>query len=228
MNPVTSIVLYLSKRMKTKRANLFNEYFTITPETRILDIGSSDGSYVAALLHGTKILPSNVYIADICEDTVNSGAKRFGFTPVVVQESNKLLFPDGFFDIVFCNSVIEHVTIPKDEIWSLYSGSEFRMRSLLRQKEFADEIRRIGKGYFVQTPNRWFPIESHAWLPFTALLPRTVLILMLKVSNRIWVKQTSPDWYLLSKKEMTVLFPDATLLNETFAGFTKSIICVKN
>ena len=228
MNPITKIVLYLSKRAKKKRANLFLRYFTITPETKILDLGASDGSHIAALLHGTNILPSNVYVADIDEGKVNSGTKRFGFTPVVIQESGKLPFPDGFFDIVFCNSVIEHVTIPKDEIWSLYSGNEFRKRSLLRQKEFADEIRQIGKGYWVQTPNKWFPIESHAWLPFVALLPRPILILMLKVSNRIWVKQTSPDWYLLSKKEMTVLFPDATLLNETFAGFTKSIICVKN
>lgn len=97
MNLITKIVLHVSKRAKKKRANLFLRYFTITPETKILDLGSSDGSHIAVLLHGTNILPSNVYVADINEDEVISGTKRFGFTPVVIRESNKLPFPDGFF-----------------------------------------------------------------------------------------------------------------------------------
>lgn len=116
----------------------------------------------------------------------------------MIQQTDKLPFQNNSFDIVFRNSVIEHVTIPKDRIWRLYSGNEFRRRSLVHQKEFADEIRRVGKGYWVQSPYKYFPVESHTWLPFIALFPRSILILMLKVTNRIWVKKTSPDWYLLN------------------------------
>ncbi len=153
--------MYLSKRVKLKRANVFNNYFSITTKTKILDLGSSNGSHIFNLLHGKDVQPSNVYIADVDSCMVNSGVGKYGFTPVIIQKVSKLPFSDNYFDIVFCNSVIEHVTVPKKEVWSLYSGSEFRRSSLLHQKEFADEIRRIGKGYWVQSPNKYFPIETY-------------------------------------------------------------------
>lgn len=52
-------------------------------------------------------------------------------------------------DWVFSNAVLEHVG------------------SAERQRQFADEIRRVAKyGYFVTTPNKRFPIEPHSLLPF--------------------------------------------------------------
>lgn len=52
-------------------------------------------------------------------------------------------YPDKSFDVVFSNSVIEHVG--DDE----------------KQAQFALEVRRIGKSYWVQTPSKYFPIEAH-------------------------------------------------------------------
>jgi len=59
---------------------------------------------------------------------------------------------DGEFDLVFSNSVIEHV------------GDFERMR------QFVHEARRVAKSYWIQTPSKWFPIEPHCGMPFWWLL----------------------------------------------------------
>lgn len=58
--------------------------------------------------------------------------------------------------------MIEHVTVPKARVWELRSGVQFRREARERQRAFADEVRRLGRQYFVQTPYRHFPIESHS------------------------------------------------------------------
>ena len=74
------------------------------------------------------------------------------------------------------------------------------------------------KTYFVQTPNKWFPIESHTWLPFVGFVPRAAQLATIAVSNRFWIKRTSPDWHLLTAREMRTLFPDAEIRRERFLG----------
>jgi SAM-dependent methyltransferase len=216
-----------SVRARARRAELFRQRFAITPSTRILDLGSETGTAINSVLQGTAAAAANVYIADINEKQVNEGARRFGYQPVVIDESGRLPFEDGFFDIVYCSSVIEHVTVPKEEVWSLRSGSEFRRRALLRQQEFANEIRRLGRQYYVQTPYRHFLIESHSWLPGMAWLPRPVLVPTLRFTNRVWIKRSSPDWYLLNRREMAQLFPGAEIAEEKSFGLTKSLMAIR-
>lgn len=202
------------------------ENFPIDETTKVIDLGSEVGSNIYAVLQGTKVQPQNVYIADIDAEAVMKGNKKYGFTPVVIDESGTIPFPDKFFDIVYCSSVIEHVTIPKDKVWSLYSDKKFEIKSRKRQKEFAKEIQRLGKQYFVQTPYKFFPIESHTWLPFIAFFPRWLLVPILRFTNLLWVKKTSPDWYLLNKEDMSQLFEEAKIIEEKVFAITKSIMAV--
>lgn len=207
---------------------MFRATFHLDESTKILDLGSESGAHIHMVLQGTPVNPANVYIADIDPALIAQGNRRYGYVPVLISEAGRLPFDDGFFDIVYCSSVIEHVTVPKGEIWSLTSGKEFRRRALLRQKIFADEVRRLGKQYFVQTPYKHFPIESHTWLPLAAWLPRRLLLPLLRVTNRFWPKKTQPDWYLLNRRELAGLFEDATIVEETSLGLTKSIMAVKS
>ncbi len=227
MGVFETLVHQISGYARQKRARLFRESFAITPTTRILDIGSEDGSAIAAVLDGTHARPDQVYIADIDPELLRKGRERYGFVPTVIPESGRLPFEDGFFDIVYCSSVIEHVTAPKNEVWGMRSGSEFRRQARQHQHTFAAEIRRLGKRYYVQTPNKWFPVESHTWLPFVGYLPRWVLVPLLTGTNRVWVKRTNPDWHLLAVKDMRELFPDAEIARERLLGFTKSIMAIK-
>lgn len=228
MNPISKIVWKFSAQARKKRAQMFRRYFSIDENTKILDLGSENGTNIFNVLQNTSYNPANVYIADINKNAVEEGKRNYGFNAVLIDETGKLPFADKFFDIVYCSSVIEHVTITKSDVWTWKDGKEFNAESWKHQKLFADEIIRLGKQYFVQTPSRNFPIESHTWLPIVGYLPRRQFLPILKLSNRFWVKQAEPDFNLLDKTDMKRLFPDAEIFSEKKYGLTKSIMAIKN
>jgi len=223
-NPITKLALSFSERSRQKRAKLFHHWLCPTENSIILDLGSEDGSYIAEIIPFRK----NVFIADIDEEMLSRGRARYGFETVLLDESGVLPFEDDYFDIVHCNSVIEHVTIEKIQRWLLQSAKQFTEVAFERQKQFANEIRRVGKSYFVQTPNKNFVFESHTWLPVIQFLPRPLLIKAIRFLNKWWVKKTSPDWNLLTGRQMKELFPDALIVRERVLGFTKSLIAVSH
>ncbi len=228
MNPLNKIVWKFSAQARKKRAALFRKYFTINEDTKILDLGSENGTNIFNVLQDCNYKPENIYIADIASSAVEEGKKLYGFNAVLIEENGKLPFEDQFFDIVYSSSVIEHTTVPKSEIWNLKNGKAFKKAAFERQKEFAAEIIRLGKQYFVQTPSKTFPVESHTWLPVAGYLPREIFVPALKLTNRFWIKKSEPDFNLLGKKEMKILFPEAEIICESKFGLTKSIMAVKS
>ena len=128
-------------------------------------------------------------------------------------------FEDNSFDIAHSNSVVEHV------------GDWERM------VKFSEEIKRLSKNYFCQTPNYWFPIEPHCMTPFFHWLPKPMRLQL--VSNfqlGHWSKATSIDdsvrivesARLLNKKMMRALFSDASIVTERFAYLPKSFVAIRN
>ena len=93
-------------------------------------------------------------------------------------------FTTGEFDVVFSNSVIEHVGDFDD------------------QRRMADEVRRVGRRFFVQTPNRWFPLEVHTRLPFVHWLPDAVAGRAYDLVRKPWAKEN----HLLGPSELRALF----------------------
>lgn len=227
MNRLQETVWEASRRARQKRAGLFRQRFKLDATTRVLDIGSENGENINLVLTGTGVSSENVFIADIQSEALNYGRDRFGYQTVLLDESGRLPFASGEFDVVYCSSVIEHVTVPKSEIWKITSEKEFRRSASANQKRFADEVRRVGKSYFVQTPNRGFVVESHSWLPLAGFLPRPLLLKVLKVSNRFWIKGAPPDFNLLDARQMKELFPEAEIVLEKKFGLVKSIMAMK-
>jgi hypothetical protein len=127
-------------------------------------------------------------------------------------------FCDRSFDLCFSNSVIEHVG------------------TLYDQKLMAHEIRRVGRGYFVQTPNRYFPLEPHFLMPFWSWWPIWLRVSLYRRVPLGWMGK-QPDQYiaradieqirLMNSQEMRWLFPDAQIHREKFGPLTKSIIAVR-
>jgi SAM-dependent methyltransferase len=191
---------------------------------RILDLGGEDGTHIA------QVLPfrDSVVVADISREQLRRASEVYGFETLLLDESGRIPQPDDSFDIVFCSSVIEHVTVDKADLERYRTNATFARASLERQKVLSDEVRRVGKAYFVQTPNKYFVIESHSWLPgFIVLLPRRTQIGLLRFMNRWWPKKTSPDWHLLTFADMQRLFPDAEIVRERSLGMTKSIMAIR-
>ncbi|MGB7624268.1 MAG: methyltransferase domain-containing protein [Terriglobia bacterium] len=124
-------------------------------------------------------------------------------------------FADREFDVVFSNSVIEHVGTRED------------------QRRMADEIRRVGKCYFVQTPNRGFPIEPHFMFPFFQFLPVPCRAKLLQKFNLGWFARV-PDYEsaklsvqairLLTRQDLEQMFPEAEIFEERLLGLTKSFV----
>lgn len=228
MDLITRLFWRFSNKAQAARYEIFRRSFVLNKNTKILDIGGASGHHINRVLKGTKVQPHNVYIANI-KPKVNKEANFiYGYKTILIKEDEGLPYPDYYFDIVYCNSVIEHVTVPKSEIWEIRSGQEFKKKSLVNQNRFSHEIRRLSKQYFVQTPNKHFPIEAHSWLPLLGWFPRRILLPVLKITNRFWVKDTPPDWNLLVRKEMRWLFPDAKLVMEKKWGLIKSIMAIKS
>jgi Methyltransferase domain len=123
-------------------------------------------------------------------------------------------FHDKQFDIVFSNSVIEHV------------GGDGEMQSM------ANEIRRVGKSYYIQTPNRYFPIEPHFLVPMFQFLPISLRVTLVRHFSLGWFPRIPDRKHaetlvrsvnLLSKNEVFSLFPDAVISEERMFGIAKSI-----
>ena len=91
-------------------------------------------------------------------------------------------FTDRQFDLVISNSVIEHV-------------GNFR-----EQRRFAEEIQRVGTRYFVQTPNRRFPLELHFLLPLFQYFPLTVRAFLHQHFDLGWWKKAGT--YLSALEEV--------------------------
>jgi len=139
--------------------------------------------------------------------------KNDRFTSIVGDACDLSQFKDGEFDIVFSNSVIEH----------LYT--------IENQKRMASEARRVGKYYFIQTPNYYFPVEPHWLFPFFQFLPKSTRVYLTSRFNLGSFpkapKEQAEKWVnevrLLTVKEMKDLFPDGQVYKEPFLGMTKSI-----
>ncbi|HVT86770.1 MAG TPA: class I SAM-dependent methyltransferase [Chitinophagaceae bacterium] len=170
-----------------------------------------------------------VYVADISEEDLEIARSKYGYKTIHLNENGKLPFEDKYFDVVFCNSVIEHVTLDKKDIYFIVDKKEFYENSIKHQKSFAEEIRRISRQYHVQTPNKYFLLESHSWfLNIYPFMSRKNQIKLIKFLNKFWPKRTSPDWNLFTKKMMKECFSDAEIIPERSLGFIKSWIAVKS
>ena len=130
-------------------------------------------------------------------------------------DARNLKAGDSSFDVVFSNSVIEHVGSYED------------------QSRMAKEVCRVGKCYFVQTPNKYFPLEPHFLFPFFQFLPMKIRVFLLQNFNLGWFEKTPyavkakeivESIRLLSRREFVALFPKARIYEEKIFGITKSFV----
>ena len=104
---VKSLFARFSSNARAKRAETFRAFFEIDEHTKILDLGSETGTNISSVLKGLTYDPKNIHIADIDSALIEEGAQRFGFTPVLIDESKPLDYEDGYFDAAIDKSTID-------------------------------------------------------------------------------------------------------------------------
>jgi hypothetical protein len=202
----------LATRLRRRRFQVFLSLLaTLKGHVEILDIGGTQGFWGLMLREHSFDL--RVTLLNIEHQRTSSTA----FVSAVGDARAMPQYKNSEFDVVFSNSVIEHV--------GDYDS----------QRRMAQEIQRVGERFFVQTPNKRFPLEPHFLFPFFQYLP---------LRTRAWlVNRFDVGWYrripdraraieevesiqLLTRKRFAALFPGARIRDEKFAGMTKSFVAI--
>lgn len=198
----------VSPYFRRKRMERFVAALGVTAETRILDVG---GTWANWDLLATK---PEVWVLNLYEGPADHpNADRW-----IVGDGLALPFEDDSFDIAFSNSVIEHLA------------------NSTNQQRFANELRRVAQRYYVQTPNKHFPIEPHLLTPLIHYLPERWQARLLR-NGTVWGLLLRPsvescNFYLtttrlLGHKEFHALFDyQGSIWKERFMGLVKSFVIV--
>jgi Methyltransferase domain len=200
----------VNQHFREKRFRFFREVFAGIPQEgtiRILDVGGTESYW-----QNMNFNPGNVHITllNLYEDVPTLPY----FTSMRGSATDLSQFADKEFDLVHSNSVIEHLFTRE------------------AQQQMAKEVRRVGKRYYVQTPNRYFPVEPHWVFPFFQFLPVSLRVYLTrkyylddveeKDRQRVAVERVN-EVKLLTEEDVRDLFPDARIYREVFLGLTKSI-----
>jgi SAM-dependent methyltransferase len=117
---------------------------------KVLEVGTGAG-VIAETLRDEVGAEGEVWAVDVDDQRLHPDG--VSFLPVA---DTKLPFPDGSFDLVLSNHVIEHVGGP--------SNQDDHLREVAR-------VLRPGGFLYLAMPNRWAPVEPHFKLPFLSWLP---------------------------------------------------------
>src|SRR5690606_22080357 len=143
----------LALRSRKKRFDFFLiQVDKLKKPVRILDVGGTQKYWDSMSFTDSNVI--DVSLLNLSHQETNYP----NFRSVVGDATDMKEFPDGHFDLVFSNSVIEHLFTWENQV------------------KMASEIRRVGKNYFVQTPNYWFPIEPHFVFPLFQYLPKSLRV----------------------------------------------------
>jgi SAM-dependent methyltransferase len=203
----------LFKTFRVARMRRFLEQIAPRTTESILDLGGTLGSWLPYLPVARRLVLLNVPPLPALEEK----HREMGIE-VVAGDACSLPYHDREFDVVFSNSVIEHVGA-----WD-------------RQVAFAREARRVGRRLWVQTPAWEFPIEPHYLTPCVQYLPKAARMKLAR-NFTVWgwlvrpepkeVAERVENTRLLRAKEMEELFPGCQVLRERCCLLTKSYIACR-
>jgi len=173
----------------------------------VIDLGGRRSTWSTGALRPRSVLCVNLEHQDGADDTVRC----------VTGDACDDAFVRslGTFDLAYSNSTIEHV------------GGH------VRRAQFAANVRAVASHYWIQTPDRYTPVEPHAVLPGFQFLPvwlrwslaRRWPLSPLGTGGDLLEEILSID--LLSATELRFYFPDAQIWKERVAGLPKSLVAYR-
>jgi ubiquinone/menaquinone biosynthesis C-methylase UbiE len=189
--------------LRGQKLDLFIQFIGGTSRSTLLDLGGGTGidyEFVPLYRAFDKVTVVNLMPAP-------SDLKSLPNVTYEVADGCCLPYESKSFDWVFSNAVLEHVG------------------SAERQRQFADEIRRVAKyGYFVTTPNKRFPIEPHSLLPFYQYLSESWQRRVVHLSP--YYLKNYEEIRLLCAGQVRELFPEAQVRSIGFPVLGTSLLAM--
>ena len=194
-------------KSRKKKFDLFIKILAPTKETKILDVGCGEGTFLEDLY----IFRNNITALDISDRNIKAFKKNYPGIKIFKNNAKYMQFKAKSFDIIFSNAVIEHVG------------------GFNEQKKYAREIRRVGRSYFITTPNKWFPFEPHYRLPLFQFVPKKIQ----RILANFFSLGNYPKGYwesinLISSSQLKKLFPEATIIKQKVSFLPETLIAIYN
>jgi hypothetical protein len=203
MNQVFS---YFHAKSREEKFQLFVTLLKPTAATRILNVGASGPNLAFAEQFESRYeYRSQVTGGGISLPEVQDYRHGFPGVKSLVFNGCALPFRDKSFDVVYSNAVIEHLA------------------DYAAQQRFAAEMARVGRGWFVTTPNLWYPIEPHYHLPLIQFLPQRWQRALVRSLGKIPYE----DLNLLTKSQLQHLFPKGNVIKCRVTFYPETLIAYR-
>ena len=205
---------FLWRFWREKRYRLFKRIMAPVPISSLLDVGGGAGDWFG---RGDVVEQvDSLNIGEPAEVNPPPGSPRIR---ALKGDGTALAFADGSYEVVYSNSVIEHVGD-----WEA-------------QKAFAREVMRVGRRLWIQTPAYGCPVEPHVlgigihWLPVSwrGFAARWFTVVGLtNAAGRDGLHAILRDTRMLRKREFRELFPGCEIHTERlFLIFPKSYVAIR-
>lgn len=205
-----------SRISRRRKMALFYELMRPDEHSKILDVGAQIALSDQAdpQLIDSYRWRGNISAVNILERHTREIKDRFPEVDARTADARRLPWPDKYFDIVYSNAVIEHVGNLED------------------QRTMASEVMRVGRRWFVTTPNRWYPFEFHLRLPLVTWLPGQAYLRIGRIYsyNHMIGKYVSglecSDLRLMTARELRGCFPDSRIIPLRVTFMAETLIAV--
>ena len=179
------------------------------PQTRILDVGVTSDERHSESNYFEQMYPHPHNITCVgTEDGSHLPLRYPGLVYERIRPGEPLPFKDAAFDVVFSNAVVEHV------------GSRTAQAAFIR------ELCRVGRSFFITTPDRRFPVEHHTGLPLLHYLPAGLFRALLRRTRyHHWAVESNLN--ILTGRELERLFPpyaDVQVRSVRLAGLPSNLV----
>jgi tRNA(Arg) A34 adenosine deaminase TadA/SAM-dependent methyltransferase len=187
-HPLRALASKVSLRARRRMYAVFERRIKPTKDCRVLDVGITPDQTLPESNFFEALYPHKENITATSFEAASQIERRFPGVRFVRTSGSRLPFPDGSFDIVVSFAVLEHVGTRED------------------QRRFLSELFRVGNRVFLTTPNRWFPVEFHTFLPFLHWLPqRAHQALLRRLNMKFWADTANLN--LLGASDLRGLMP---------------------
>jgi hypothetical protein len=200
----------LGGRRRAERARWLSETFPDLAQMSVLDLGGAVYTWQRAPVrpkhvHVVNMTPGQLDVPEWAEFDLGDAC---ALPPQIARRR---------YDLVFSNSVIEHV-----------GGHE-------RRERFAESVHQLSDAHWIQTPYRYFPVEPHWMAPGAQFLPVAGRAQVVRRWPLSYKRGRSADlalrtvlWVeLLDRTQLRYYFPDSLIRTETVLGIPKSLIAYR-